>query len=354
MVPRAGLLGFVAGLALVAVPLLATGPKLAGPGTRGDVPASAFLTGSAGPPQAGPPLAARPVRGLAELAAYRRLVRRPSLVVRFRPGVPRAERLRLRAGYGKPTTSIPELRLEVVRVPRLRLSATLSALRSSSAVAAVSRDRVRAAAGTPNDPEYPSRCALPQIGWDSAFASVKPKRRVTIAVLDTGVDASHPDLASPVTRGYSVFPGSSPRVDPNGHGTRVASIAAATAGNGVGIAGIAYGPARIMPVQVLDRHGLARDSGIVKGVLWAADHSANVILMSLAGPGYSPALPRAVSYAWSKGAVVVAAAGNAGSSAPTYPAGDAKVVGATTAPTPSWPRRASTSPPTFPAGAPAP
>ena len=85
--------------------------------------------------------------------------------------------------------------------------------------------------------------------------------------------------------------------------------------------------ATVMPVQVLDAHGLGRDSDIIKGLVWAADHHANVILMSFAGTGYSPALQRAIDYAWSKGAVVVAATGNHGSSAPTFPAGDAKVVG---------------------------
>ena len=85
--------------------------------------------------------------------------------------------------------------------------------------------------------------------------------------------------------------------------------------------------ARIMPVQVLDSAGLGKDSDIVKGLVWAADHGANVILMSFAGAGYSPDLQRAINYAWSKGAVVVAATGNSGSATPTYPAGDAKVVG---------------------------
>ena len=80
-------------------------------------------------------------------------------------------------------------------------------------------------------------------------------------------------------------------------------------------------------MQVLDSNGLGLDSDIVKGVVWAADHHANVILMSFSNPGYSHALQRAINYAWRKGAVVVAATGNDGVSTPTYPAGDAKVVG---------------------------
>src|SRR5258705_762118 len=85
--------------------------------------------------------------------------------------------------------------------------------------------------------------------------------------------------------------------------------------------------AHVLPVQVLNAKGLGKDSDIIEGLVWAADRHANVILMSFAGKGYSPALQRAIDYAWSKGAVVVAATGNDGSKQPTYPAGDAKVVG---------------------------
>ena len=107
----------------------------------------------------------------------------------------------------------------------------------------------------------------------------------------------------------------------------MASIAAAATNNGTGIAGVAYAGARIMPVQVLGANGLGRDSDIIEGLVWAADHHANVILMSFAGAGYSSALQKAIDYAWAKGSIVVAATGNNGSAAPTYPAGDAKVVG---------------------------
>src|SRR5439155_4191167 len=118
-----------------------------------------------------------------------------------------------------------------------------------------------------------------------------------------------------------------PTQDPNGHGTWLASIAAAATDNGEGIAGVDYASASIMPVQVLDATGTGQDSDIIDGVVWAADHGADVILMGFSNPGYSQALQDAVSYAWSKGAVLVAATGNDGVSTPTYPAGDAQVMG---------------------------
>ena len=82
-----------------------------------------------------------------------------------------------------------------------------------------------------------------------------------------------------------------------------------------------------MPVTVLGADGTGSDSDIISGVLYAADHGADVILMSFSNPGYSDALQAAIDYAWSKGAVVVAATGNDGSSTSTFPAGDRGVVG---------------------------
>src|SRR5213593_1249856 len=82
-----------------------------------------------------------------------------------------------------------------------------------------------------------------------------------------------------------------------------------------------------MPVTVLGADGAGQDSDIIQGVVWAADHGADVILMAFSNPGYSPDLQDAIDYAWSKGAVVVAATGNDGSTTVNYPAGDRAVVG---------------------------
>src|SRR5207253_1441148 len=83
----------------------------------------------------------------------------------------------------------------------------------------------------------------------------------------------------------------------------------------------------IMPVQVLDSTGVGQDSDIVNGVIWATDNGANVVLMPFSNGGFSQTLQDAVSYAWSKGVVLVAATGNDSSSSATYPAGDTDVVG---------------------------
>ena len=155
---------------------------------------------------------------------------------------------------------------------------------------------------------------------------VDPAGTATLAVLDTGVDATAPDLAGRVGSGWS-FDATDPRTDPNGHGTHEATIAAGAADNGSGIAGVAYVGVSVMPVRVLGDGGTGQDSDIIDGLVYAVDHGADVVLMAFSNPGQSAALQAAVDYAWSMGVVVIAAAGNDGGAAPTYPAGLSKVVG---------------------------
>jgi subtilisin family serine protease len=143
--------------------------------------------------------------------------------------------------------------------------------------------------------------------------SVTKGAGVTVAVVDTGVDASHPDLAGRVLPGHEFLNGGgidqavSPMNDNCGHGTHVAGTIAANAQNGLGIAGAAPG-VMILPVRVLNCGGWSSD--VAKGITWAANQGARVINLSVGGPGPDKALLAAVRYARKKGAVVVAAAGN--------------------------------------------
>src|SRR3954469_21230601 len=226
------------------------------------------------------------------------------------------------AGGGTTVSSVDALRLYVVDVPAASVDASVAEYSSDVRVQSVDRDRTRDAEATPNDPAYGSQWALPQIGWDQVYGTTTPSGIATIAVLDTGVQSN--DV--PTGPGWSAF-GTDPTVDPNGHGTWVASIAAATPDNGEGIAGVGFAGVDVMPVQVLSADGTGQDSDIIAGLVWAADHGANVAVMAFSNPGYSSALQDAVNYAWNHGVVVVAAAGNDGATTPNFPAGDAKVVG---------------------------
>src|SRR5439155_23298900 len=155
----------------------------------------------------------------------------------------------------------------------------------------------RAAEASPNDTSYGDQWSLAKIGWDQVYGSVAPSGSSIVAVLDTGVDAPHSDLAGNIVAGASFVDGSSWNVDSNGHGTAMAGIVAAATGNGSGIAGIGYAGVSVMPITVLGSNGLGRDSDIIEGLVWAADHGADVALMSFAASGYSSGLQAAVDYA---------------------------------------------------------
>ena len=219
-------------------------------------------------------------------------------------------------------SSVPALSLSVVS-----LDATgLDTLRADGHVVRVESDKTREVQATPSDPSYADQWSLPQIGWDTVFGSTQPSGTSTVAVLDTGVDVTG-DLQGRVLEGASMLDLVADTADGNGHGTAMASIVAAGVDNGAGIAGVGLDAVSVLPVKVLGADGTGQDSDIVEGVVYAADHGADVILMSFSNPGRSYALQAAVDYAWSKGAVIVAATGNDGSSADTFPAGLAKVVG---------------------------
>ena len=143
---------------------------------------------------------------------------------------------------------------------------------------------------------------------------------VTVAVVDSGVDGSHPDLVGQVLPGTDLVRQSGDgRVDPVGHGTAVAALIAGRA-DGRGVVGLAPN-AKILPIRVLDEENRYDDALIVaQGVRWAVDHGAQVINLSLGGKGNSPALAAALDYAFTHDVVVVACTGNlAPASSPSVP-----------------------------------
>ncbi len=146
-------------------------------------------------------------------------------------------------------------------------------------------------------------------------------RRVIVAVVDSGVDASHPDLAGKVLAGWNAIDGSTNTADDNGHGTAVAGIIAAVTGNGVGVASYC---ARcvILPVKVLDAHGAGTPLDVARGIRWAVDHGARVVNVSIGTGDDDPILRQNVAYAAAHGVLVVGSAGNLGDNEPSYPAAD--------------------------------
>ncbi|GAA1522457.1 S8 family serine peptidase [Kribbella lupini] len=202
----------------------------------------------------------------------------------------------------------------------------LKKLRAESSVEVASLNYLRTSAATPNDEYYRSDQAyLSTIRMPQAWDLSKSAGSQTVAVLDTGVDGGHPELAGRVYTGYNAINPKASANDDKGHGTMVAGIIAANTNNARGIAGVAWN-AKILPVKVLDSTGTGSDSSVLAGINWAASHGARVINMSLGGPSYNAVVHDAVKKAVAKGIVVVASSGNEYDNVPNYPAAFPEVI----------------------------
>jgi subtilisin family serine protease len=215
--------------------------------------------------------------------------------------------------------SLAAIGMQVIRMAPARREEVLARLRRSNLVVDVERSVVYERVVVPNDEVFDRQWGLMHIGLPLAWDVTTGSSSVVIAVLDTGVNAAHPDLLGAVLPGRDIVNGDDDASDDQGHGTSVAGIIAARTNNSAGQAGVCWS-CSILPVKVLDSSGSGDTSLIASGIIFAADHGADVINLSLGGVGTTDTLEEAVAYARSQGVVVVAAAGNEGSSEPFYPA----------------------------------
>jgi subtilisin family serine protease len=160
----------------------------------------------------------------------------------------------------------------------------------------------------PNDPNYGSQWHLPTIQTPAAWLTTSGASNVTIAIIDTGVDPTHPDLQSKLVPGWNFYDNNADSRDVYGHGTAVAGTAAASSNNGLGVASIAWG-CQIMPIRISATDGSGSLSAMANGLTWAADHGARVANISYQVSD-SLTVKSAAQYFQSKGGVVTIAAGN--------------------------------------------
>ncbi|AOZ91709.1 S8 family peptidase [Paenibacillus crassostreae] len=152
-------------------------------------------------------------------------------------------------------------------------------------------------------------------GWDLS----KGSNDVIIAIIDTGADINHPDLKANLVDGYNVIDPSKQPIDDVGHGTHVAGIIGAVVNNKEGVAGISWYN-KVMPVKALDSSGAGTTYAVAEGIIWAADHGAKVMNMSLGNYADSTFLHDAIKYAYDRDVVIIAATGNDNTERPGYPA----------------------------------
>jgi thermitase len=174
------------------------------------------------------------------------------------------------------------------------------------------------AAFLPNDPYVDKQWALGQIHIGELWRMTSGGSGIVVAVLDTGIDPAHEDLAGKVVAEAN-FTDSPTAADIYGHGTHVAGIIAAYSDNGLGVAGVAP-ECWLLNVKVANDGGRCGAAAVAKGIIWAVDNGASVINVSLELKNPSLLLEDAVNYAWEHGVIIIAAAGNGGSEEPVYPA----------------------------------
>jgi thermitase len=208
---------------------------------------------------------------------------------------------------------IPGIGVHILDLPYQASELALAkAFKSRSEVEFAEVDRLlRPQQVPPNDPLYPS-WYLQKINAADAWLITTGSNSITIAILDTGIDATHEDLASRIVPGRNIYNNNNDTADVFWHGTAVAGVAGAASNNGIGVASVTWG-CGLMPIRISDSTGMATDSNIASGLTWAADHGARVANVSYYVTG-SKTISTAAKYFQGKGGVVVAAAGNYGTS----------------------------------------
>jgi subtilisin family serine protease len=265
------------------------------------------------------------------LAAARVAPEQPRLLVTFRPGATATQRDAAISSVGGTVDRV----LDRIAVTRVAIpvpadpasdAVGLTALRLARdpAVLSVEPDSTGAVQFTPNDPYWLTDPTFGIGQWglratqvDKAWDVVRGSPQVIVAVIDTGIDPNHPDLAGVMLPGVTFLSSPDPScpagsvIDDNGHGTHVAGLIGANGNNGQGVAGVAFG-VRILPVKSLDCTGAGLLSDVASGVTWATDHGARIINISLGSSSAQQALRSAIQYAVAHNVLVVAAAGNCG------------------------------------------
>ena len=252
------------------------------------------------------------------------------LLVTYKDGASRQEADAIvREAGARTEKKIPAVETRLVSLPDIQdkktqkgraqaLKREKQVLEKKPAVEEVDYNYIVKANFTPNDPGFRNQYGLAKVRSPKAW-NYSRGGGVKVAVIDSGIDASHPDLRGKIAAQKDFVNGDSTAEDQTGHGTHVAGIAAANTNNRAGVAG-ACPACKLLVARVLGPDGAGTVADVIEGITWSADNGAKVINLSLGHRGALAAEEDAVNYAWNKGAVVVGAAGNGATSQRLYPA----------------------------------
>jgi serine protease len=220
---------------------------------------------------------------------------------------------------------VPALSAVHVYVPSAREQVFVHSVWRIPGVRYVERNGIFKAVYTPNDPYWNDLWGMQIIQADYAWDIYKGSPGVVVAIVDTGIEYTHDDLyAHYVSWGYDWVNNDNDPMDDQGHGTHCAGIAAAVMDNGIGVVGV--GQVSIMAEKVLASDGSGTGEWVASGIVHAADAGADVISLSLGAYYDYTIIKDACAYAWNKGALIVAAAGNDNTNDLHYPSAYATVI----------------------------
>ena len=263
--------------------------------------------------------------------------------------------------------SVDSLNTLVLNIEPSQIGVVLNTLKNNNGVDFVEPNYLVEMAGTPNDPGFAQQDYLWDIQVPQTWDALPTMQEVLVAVIDSGVDTSHPDLINSVWQnpgeigfdlsgldkktndidddgngyvddwqGWNMVAGNNNVSDDQGHGTHLSGIIAAGMNDNVGIVGAAPN-ARILPVKILDNTGVGTYAQAAEGIVYATDMGARIINLGFGGTGSSDLLQNAIQYALNHNVLVVAAAGNSGNATTYYPAGYPGVLAVSAvAPDMSW------------------
>ena len=241
-------------------------------------------------------------------------------LIKFTPGTAAdARRAVVDPHGGRFFDRVTDLDIDAVEFPALAgnanpraAEAVVNALKRNPNVEFVEPNYIYSVSYTPNDPGLAQQWAWNRIKAFDAWNTTQGSSGVVVAVVDTGIQRSHPDLNAKIVAGYDYVQGDTAADDGNGHGTHVGGTAAAETNNSTGGAGTCPN-CKLMPVRVLDNNGSGTLVNVANGINFAANNGAEVINLSLGGGG-SSTLQSAVDNAWNKGVFLACAAGNSNTS----------------------------------------
>src|SRR6266542_3255948 len=211
-------------------------------------------------------------------------------------------------------SAIAQINLRVLHVPEDKLPVVLEALSHNPNIEFAEPDYIVGPdtlppSPVPNDTYYSFEWHLTKIGAPTAWQTTAGASNVIVAILDSGVEATHPDLASQLVPGWNFMDNNADTSDVRGHGTGVAGTVAAASYNGTGVASVAWG-CRLMPIRIADTNGYGYASAMSSGLVWAADHGSRVANISYGNVSAMSSVNTAAQYFQSKGGVVTISAGN--------------------------------------------